>query len=186
MHCYNISLHDFFLFFLWFFSFFLNWYLSILFFLYWASWEFNFVVFSKITLWIVTVFPLHGFCFAVVFPSHVVFLNYLCWIYFFNVELWALAFPIYFFSIFFCFFSQNYPLLFLFYFIFFNFFSKLFLSILFFYYWAGWKFSFLVFFFKTLWIAIVFPHKVFFNDFFVFFFRIIFVDFFFILSWLKF
>jgi hypothetical protein len=106
MHCYNISLHDFFLFFYDFFSFFLNWYLSILFFLYWASWEFNFVVFSKITLWIVTVFPLHGFCFAVVFPSHVVFLNYICWIYFFNVELWALAFPIYFFLFFFVFFPK--------------------------------------------------------------------------------
>jgi hypothetical protein len=51
-------------------------------------------------LWIATMFPPHDFCFAVVF-LHMFFLkNYLCRIYFFNiepVENWALAFPIYFF-----------------------------------------------------------------------------------------
>jgi len=32
----------------------------------------------------------------------------------------------------------------------------------FFLYWAGWEFSFMVFFLKTLWIATVFPHMIFF------------------------
>jgi len=93
---YNIFLYGFFLFFMIFFS---NWSLSNFFFLYWAGWEFSFVVFSKITLWIATMFPPYDFCFAAVF-LHMFFLkNYLCRIYFFNIKLvesWALAFPIYF------------------------------------------------------------------------------------------
>ena len=43
--------------------------------------------------------------------------------------------------VFFCFFFQNY--------------------LLFFSYWAGWEFSFIVFFFKTPWIATVFSHMIF-------------------------
>ena len=45
--------------------------------------------------------------------------------------------------------------------LFFVFFSKLSLLI-FFLYWTGWKFSYGVFFFKTLWITIMFPYMVFF------------------------
>jgi len=128
------------------------------------------------------VFPT-WFLFCCSVSPHVFFLNYLSRIYFFNIELvenLALAFPICFvfpFFFLFCFLPKNC--------LFFVFFSKLFLSI-FFYYWADWKFSFLVFFFKTLWIATVFLHMVFLMIFLFFFFGFIFVDFiFFILSWLK-
>jgi hypothetical protein len=105
--------------------------------------------------------PSTWFLFCCSISLHV-FFNYLCWIYFFNIELvenWALAFLICFLFSFFLFFFQN--CLF--------FFSELFLLILFFYYWAGWEFSFLVFF---LWNTVdcysVSLHR-FFNDFFVFF-----------------
>jgi len=222
--CYNIFLHGLFSFFLWFISFFFsNWSLSILFFLYWAGWEFSFVVFSKITLWIATMFPPHGFCFVTVFPHVFLFKLSLSNLFFQYWAGWELRF--------------SFPLMFVFQF--FLFFSELFLSILFFYYWDGWEFSFLVFFslkhcgllqcfpvwfffiyffvffqnylcwfyffhielieilallfFKTLWIATVFPHMIFallqcFPTYFFnwFFFKIVFIEFiFFILSWLE-
>jgi len=157
---YNISLHGFF-----FYDFFSNWSLSI-FFLYWASWEFSFVVFSKITLWIVTVFSPHGFCFAAVF-SHMFFLKLsLSNLFFQYLAGWELSFnfPHNFFP-----FILFYSKIVLFFFCFF--FRIVFVDFIFFYYWAGWEFSFLVFFFETLWVATVFPRMV--------FFRIIFVDFFF-------
>jgi hypothetical protein len=72
-----------------------------------------------------------------------------------------IVFSICFFSCFFIFFSI--PCMFLFFFkiFFFVFFFKLSLLILFFYYWTGWEFNFIVFFFETLSLAIVFSHIVF-------------------------
>jgi len=131
MDYYNVSLHSFFY---ELFSFlFPKWSLWILFFLYWASWEFCFVDFFFKTLWIVTMFPHMVFvllqCFLTCF-----FFNYLCW-FFFNIKLvenLALTFPTcFFFSFFhfvFTFFFQNCLLFFIFLF----FFSELFLLILFF------------------------------------------------------
>jgi len=85
------------------------------------------------TLWIATVFPAWFFypCFFCVFILFYFFKNYLCWFYFFNIEL-----------------IENLAL---------------------------------YFFKKTLWIATMFSHMIFF----MIFFKIIFVDFFLILSWLK-
>jgi hypothetical protein len=79
------------------FFFFLKWYLLILFFSYWSGWYFSFIVFLKQN----TVD-----CYSV-FPTCFFFLNYLCLIYFFNIELvenLALPFPTCFFSHFFLFF----------------------------------------------------------------------------------
>jgi hypothetical protein len=87
---------------------------------------------------------------------------------------------------FFCFFPKLTSFFFNFFCVFF---SKLSLLILFFYYWTDWEFSFIVFFFETLTIATVFPHMVFvllqcFPH--VFFSKIIFVEFIFlILRWLR-
>ena len=142
MDCYNIFLHGFFFLFMIFFS---NWSLSILFFSYWASWEFSFVVFLKNNIVDCYSVSSHGFYFAALFP-YSFFLNYLCWIYFFIIieliENWALAFPIcFFFVFFFLIFLQN----FLLFFVFFVFFKIIFVNFIF-YYWASWEFSFLVFF----------------------------------------
>jgi len=103
--CFNISIHSFF-FFLWFFF---KWSLLILFFSYWAGWEFNFVDFSKKN--IVNCYSVSPtwFLFCCSVSPHVFFLNHLYWIYFFNIELvenLALAFPTCFFFLF-CFFSKN-------------------------------------------------------------------------------
>ena len=57
---------------------------------------------------------------------------------------------------------------------FYRFLSKIIFVEFFFSYWVGWKFSFVVFFFKTPLIAKVFPHMIFFV---MIFFKIIFIDF---------
>jgi hypothetical protein len=108
MDWYNVFLFVFFFFFLWiFFSFFPKWFLSILFFLYWAGWEFYFVVFLKKTLWITTIFPHMIFVLLQCLPKYF-FQNYICW-FFFNIELvenLALTFPTCFFPFFFVFFFK--------------------------------------------------------------------------------
>jgi hypothetical protein len=110
---------------IWFFSFFLWFFFQtglcrFYFFLYWAGWEFSFVFFSKITLWIATMFPPHDFCFAVVF-LHMFFLKKLSLsnLFFQYWAGWELSFS--FPNIFF---FQNCLLLFLFYFLFFLFFFQ--------------------------------------------------------------
>jgi len=131
MDCYNVSLHGFFSLFLWFF--FSKWSLSILFFSYWAGWEFCFVVFKKKTLWIATMFPYMVFVLLQYFPT--CFFSKLFLLIFFYIELVKnlvltspTCFISHFFSFsFFAFFFQNCLLLF-----FMFFFSKLFLLILFF------------------------------------------------------
>ena len=122
---------------------FFKWSLLILFFSYWAGWEFNFVDFSKKNIVnCYSVSPI-WFLFCCSVSPHVFFLNHLYWIYFFNIELvenLALAFPTCFFFLF-CFFSKNCLLFFV------CFFRIVFVDFLF-YYWAGWEFSFLVFYLK--------------------------------------
>jgi len=119
----------FFLFFLWFF--FSNWSLSI-FFLYRAGWEFSFVVFLKITLWIATVFPPR----TVAFPTCFFFL---------------LLFPLFFYMFFFS------KIDFFFFLFFFKLSLPIFLNI------ELVENLAMQFFFKTLWIATIFPYIVFFS-----------------------
>jgi hypothetical protein len=91
----------------------------------------------------------------------------------YSVSLHDFFFGFFFFLVFFIIFS-----------IFYMIFSKIiFVDFNFFLYWAGWKFSFVLFFFETPWIATVFLYIIFFV---MIFFKIIFVDFIFLmLSWLR-
>jgi len=127
MDYYNVSLHGFFLWiFFFFFFFFSKWSLSILFFSYWADWEFYFVVFFLNTV----------DCYNV---SHMVFVLLQCFptcfffktifvYFFFNIELienLALTFPT-------CFFFHFFSKIVFFFSFFVFFFSELFLLIYFF------------------------------------------------------
>ena len=132
MNCYNVSLYGFFSFFYEFF--FPKWSLSILFFSYWAGWEFCFMFFlKKQHCGLLKCFPIWFlFCYSVyphVFFSKLSLLNF-----FFNIELvenLALTFPTCFFSLFKFFFLLFFSKI-VFFFHFFMFFSELFLLILFF------------------------------------------------------
>jgi len=120
----------------------------------------------------------HMIFFATIFP-HVFFSKIIFVEFYFNIELIensALTFPTCFFPIFsHLFFFQN--CLLLLFSIFLCFFFQNCFCWFFFSYGADWKFSFVVFFFKILWIATIFLHMVFFSFFNDFFFRIVFVNF---------
>ena len=145
MDCYNILIHCFF-FMIFLFIFFKMIFVDFIFFI--LSWLRIYLCsfFKKKQYELLQCFPYIVFvlrqCFLYIFLK-----SYLYQIYFFNIELadnLALAFPMCFFYFFIFLFFQNCHFLHIF------FFSEFFLLILFFYYWAGWKFSFFVFFFKTL------------------------------------